>query len=104
MPEFHAGLVGLGALGGLLPDVIRFAKNRQNGFPEWFKKPGYWVGLAVLVVLGGLAAWLGQATDLKTAIAFGFSAPEILSRLFADPTPIKARNIGGFPIRSWWAL
>jgi hypothetical protein len=62
MPEFSLGLVALGAFGGILPDAIRFARNRQQGFPGWFRKIGYWVGLAVLVALGALAAWLGKLT------------------------------------------
>ena len=102
MPDFHLGFFALGAFGGLLPDAIRFAKNRQDGFPGWFRKVGYWVGLAVLVALGALAAWLGQAHDVQSAIALGFTAPEVLSRLFGSPDNQTRGVLGGFPIRSWW--
>src|SRR5262245_6856288 len=72
MPEFSTTFFTLGAVGGLLPDAIRFAKGRHKGFPEWFLYWGYWFGLAMLVVLGGLAAWLGEAQNWKSAIALGF--------------------------------
>jgi hypothetical protein len=102
MPNFDIALVALGALGGLLPDAVRFAKKRQEGFPGWFRKPGYWVGLAVLVVLGALAAWLGQASNWQAAIAMGFTAPEVITRLFGSDSA-QTRGVGGFNIFRWWS-
>src|SRR4051794_20738137 len=98
MPDFNNVLVALGALGGLLPDVIRFVKGREKGFPEWFRLIGYWIGLALLVVLGGLAAWLGQATDWQSAIAMGYAGPEIVSRLFSSENA-QTRGLIDFPLR-----
>jgi hypothetical protein len=94
--------VAFGAVGGLLPDAIRFAKNREKGFPDWFRKIGYWAGLLVLVLLGGFAAWLGRANSVQAALAMGYAAPEILSRLLGDDAP-TLRGAEGFELRKWWA-
>ena len=63
--------VAFGAVGGLLPDAVRFAKDLQQGFPDWFRKIGYWAGLLLLVVLGGFVAWLGRANSVQAALAMG---------------------------------
>jgi hypothetical protein len=102
MPSFDLGLVALGAAAGLLPDAVRFAKGRQQGFPKWFRKPGYWTGLGVLVFLGGLAAWLGQAQTWQTAIALGYAGPEFISRLGGDDG-VTTRSVGSFELTRWWA-
>ena len=94
--------VAFGAVGGLLPDAVRFAKNRQQGFPDWFRKIGYWAGLLLLVVLGGFVAWLGRANSVQAALAMGYAAPEIVSRLGSSDTP-NLRGVGGFELRKWWA-
>jgi hypothetical protein len=103
VPEFNGFFVSMGILGGLLPDAIRFAKGRHKGFPDWASQPGYWVGLLVLLLLGGLAAWLGQPTQWIQAAAMGYAAPEFLSRLFGDDKPTAKGPGGGFPLRKWWA-
>ncbi len=102
MPDFNTGFVVLGALGGILPDAVRFAKKKEEGFPEWFRSLGYWAGLGVLVVLGGAAAWLGQAQDWQSAISMGFAAPEIISRLFGSESAAIHGTGNGFPLRRWW--
>ncbi len=107
MPEFTPFLFWLGVAGGALPDILRFVKGRYSGFPEWFARPGYWIGLLVLMGLGGAAAWLGVATEWKSAVAMGFTAPEVLSRLFSssgqETRSSVARHVGGFPLRDWWS-
>jgi hypothetical protein len=102
MPHLDWTFVALGAVGGLLPDLIRFVKDRQKGFPDWFRKVGYWVGLLLLVVLGGFAAWLGGAKTWQAALAMGYAAPEIISRLVGSDSP-DLRGFGGFSLRKWWA-
>ncbi len=102
MPNLNWTLVSFGALGGLLPDLVRFVKNRQKGFPEWFSKVGYWVALLFLVILGGLVAWLGGAGSWKAALAMGYAAPEIISRLAGSESP-DLRSLAGFEVRKWWA-
>jgi hypothetical protein len=101
MPDFDAGFAAVGAVGGALPDVLRFIKGRHEGFPEWFKKPGFWVALLALVLLGAAAAWLGEANAWQTALALGYAAPEFFSRLAAGEQ-VTLRSADVFPIRRWW--
>lgn len=103
MPEFRLSMAIVGALGGLLPDVLRFIKGRHEGFPNWFRKGGYWVGLALLVVLGGVAAWLGNAKQWQAALALGFGAPEFFSRLAGSESATVRGSGSGFALRRWWA-
>lgn len=102
MPAFNGFFVTIGVLGGLLPDLIRFVKGRHKGFPDWFSQPGYWVGLLILLVLGGIAAWLGQPSQWKQALAMGYAAPEVLSRLVGDDALIVKEG-SRFPLLKWWA-
>lgn len=100
---------GLGCLGGILPDLLRLIKGRHDGAPGYLKDWFYWVMSAVLVLIGGLAAYYGQATGAKEAIAFGFAAPEIISRAFGGSDADRGAPRGGGAnivrkIRSWWAF
>jgi hypothetical protein len=108
MPEFNQSMFWLGVAGGALPDVLRIIKQRYTGFPEWLAQPGYYVGLLLLLALGGLAAWLGGATEWKSALAMGFTAPEVISRLVSAQGDATRGGwtrgmFAGFPLRSWWA-
>jgi hypothetical protein len=94
-----------GAVGGLLPDAIRLVKERHNQtLPPYVKSLNFYVGLILAVALGaGTAALLGAAS-VQEALAYGFGAPEILTRLFSSsgtglgPAHIKRT------LREWWAL
>lgn len=100
------GIFAVGCVGGLIPDTIRVAKDRYKvELPAYWKSPGFWIGLLALVGLGGVAAVAGEAQNAKSALAFGFAAPEILSRGFASDKPLVMRG-GGLisQIRRWWAF
>jgi len=110
-------MVALGCVGGLLPDVIRLVKNRDNSaVPDYLKVPMFWVGFVLLVGMGGFAAWLLGAQDLKQAVAFGYAAPELLSNLAAETKGAGQKKTPGeidrganvttpsesFKLRRWW--
>jgi hypothetical protein len=77
-------LFGFGCLGGALPDLIRLAQNRyKEDLPKYLWSGRFWLGFLALVGLGGLAEWLGGATGVKEALAFGYGGPELLSRLLS---------------------
>jgi hypothetical protein len=93
-------LVGLGCLGGMLPDIIRIIKNRyQAELPDYLWHGNFWLGFFFLVFLGGLAAWLGAAKEYKDALAFGFAAPEFVSRLLSGDG--NRAGPGGDILRFW---
>jgi len=79
-------LIAVGCAGGLLPDIVRLIKGRYEEFPGYLKSASFWIGLALLAGIGGLAAWWGAAGDAKEALAYGYSAPELLSRLASKAT------------------
>jgi hypothetical protein len=77
-------LVLCGCGGGLLPDVLRLVKSRYENDPlPYLRSWRLWVSLAMLVPLGGLVAWLLESRTPLQAVAFGYAAPELLSRVLA---------------------
>jgi hypothetical protein len=96
-------MIGIGCGGGAIPDIIRFAKGRyKEELPAHYKSLNFWIGFAFLVALGGLAAGLGGATDPKAALAYGFGAPEIISRLLSSGPVVMSgpQKI----ISRWWSF
>jgi len=109
MPPFNEPLFFFGCAAALIPDVLRIVKTRHNPhLPAYMKSFNFWLGLILLVALGGLAAWLAGAKDIKEALAYGYAAPEFISRLLSEPTTgamgVKAkRGAPGLGVRLWWA-
>lgn len=90
-----------GALGGLLPDILKIIENRYTGeFPGYFKKLMFWIGLILMVALGSLCAYLFEPEKPVNAIALGFAAPRILRDLASKPE--KKLMPEKFEIRKWW--
>ncbi len=119
-------IILIGCLGGLIPDMLRIVKGRHEAkLPEYLRYANFWLGLVLLVVIGGLAAWLAEATEVKQALAYGYAAPELISRIFSktsehvnngndnvrslepDPAltqPGQSREASGnFQLLDWWA-
>jgi len=92
-----------GAVGGALPDIIRIIKNRYGKFPEYLKSPIFWIGFILLVALGGFVAWLGDAKDIKAALAFGYAGPEFVSRLFGKTVDQEDRGTKEFKLFQFWS-
>ncbi|MGK9235193.1 hypothetical protein KXS07_26275 [Inquilinus limosus] len=101
-------IFALGCLGGALPDLLRLIKGRHDGAPQFLRDWFFWLMFAGLVLLGGLAALLGQADEAKEAVAFGFAAPEVVSRAFGGgragllPRPVGPGLMRR--LRWWWAI
>jgi len=86
--------VVLGCVGGALPDVVRVIKSRE--LPA--SSGGFWLGLILQVALGGFVSWLAAATTAKEAVAYGFAAPEVITRLVST----TRQERGEFNLREWW--
>ncbi len=103
-----ANIILLGALGGLVPDVLRFIKGRHKEMPGYLQKPQFYIGVVLLAGLGALAAWLMEAADVKQALAYGYAAPEVLSRLFAKTTGAVSadRSLAAEEqtVPQWWSM
>lgn len=103
-----AEIFALGCLGGALPDLLRLIKGRHDGAPRFLRDWFFWLMFAGLVALGGLAALLGQADEAKEALAFGFAAPEVVSRAFGGSRAGSLSHPVGpgllKRLRWWWAI
>ncbi|MBW8727998.1 MAG: hypothetical protein JF625_23000 [Inquilinus limosus] len=102
-----AEIFALGCLGGALPDVLRLIKGRHDGAPQFLRDWFFWLMFADLVLLGGAAALLGRADEAMEAVAFGFTAPEVVSRAFGGGrSDLLSRPDGGLMqrLRWWWAI
>ncbi|MCB0076169.1 MAG: hypothetical protein KDD73_02025 [Anaerolineales bacterium] len=111
MPAFNSTWFILGCIGGLLPDVLRLIKSRYDGkLPDYFGTQTFWLGLVLLVLVGGAAAWLGGANSFVDALAIGFAAPEFVSRFLGTRNDAgTVRALGQEPepskgIRQWWGV
>jgi len=100
-------LIAIGCAGGVVPDLIRFAKARYDtNVADYFKHWNFWLGLLVLVALGGIAAALSEPTTTAQALALGYAAPEFFSKILAQP-PAKSTEESvqpeAFSVRRWWS-
>lgn len=82
----NPNLIWIGAAGGLIPDVLRLINGRMGPPPVYLKSANFWLSLALLAGVGALSAYVGEAADVKQALAFGFGGPEFLSRLLGNVT------------------
>jgi hypothetical protein len=102
-----------GCFGALVPDILRVIRERYQPKILYLRYAPFWIGLALLVGLGGLLAYWCKADTIQAALAYGFSGPEIVTRLLATltrpPSAIGGAAGGGavpaprLNIREWWA-
>jgi len=107
MPSFDITVFLLGCLGGTLPDILKVIKNRYNKkIGSYYKRTNFWLGLILLIGIGGLAAWILDAQSAKDALIYGFAAPEIFSKILSEPlvdSNITKRGTGELRLRQWWS-
>lgn len=103
-----ANQILLGALGGLIPDIVRVVRNRYDPtLPVYLKSIVFYVGLVLGMALGALASVLLHAQTPQEALALGFGAPEILTRLLGGQPAAalpKAGTAAAVPrtLGRWW--
>src|SRR5882672_9202444 len=98
---------GLGFVGGLLPDLLRIIKGKEQKPPDYLKSAFFWICVLIQAAIGGgTAILLTKSDDALKALALGFSAPEILTRLLSGAA--KDRGVGDIGLvakmRAWWAI
>jgi hypothetical protein len=84
-----------GAAGGALPDVLRIIAGRHGEAPPWLRSTYFWVSLALLVVIGGAAAYVATPDKIVTALVMGYSAPSIISKALSNENPPPSLGGGG---------
>jgi hypothetical protein len=99
-------LIVAGCIGALTPELIRIAKGPTAGV---FTAPGYWVQLFAQLVLSAVVAHYMEPKNAIEAFTFGFTAPQLATRLAAAKTqaPPASPPPGGGPPRFhpriWWS-
>ena len=102
MPVFSLNFFLFGCLGGLLPDILRLINSKYDPTtPQYLKTAKFWIILLLQVALGGLTAWLLGAATVRDALIFGFTAPEVITRLVGDPEPGGRIADRGMSARAW---
>lgn len=84
MPPVNATCITFKWIGVLLPELLRFIKGRTKGFPDYWTKPGFWLGLVFLAVLRRFTALVGGANEVKVALAYGYGAAGLLPGLISS--------------------
>ena len=96
----------LGCAGGALPDILRLIAGRHGDAPSYLGSIYFWISLVLLIFLGGGAAHLLHPEQWISALAIGYSAPSVLSKLLSDPKVGPAERSVAAPsssLRGWWA-
>lgn len=82
-------IIGLGIVGGLLAELLRWYKLRDSpSLPVYLKSRRYWIVTILMIFAGGFIAWLyGEIGSLNAILAVnvGASAPLILAGLLKTP-------------------
>jgi hypothetical protein len=97
-----------GAIGGLLPDLVRIAKAK--GEMSVVGGANILISMVVLAALGAVAAFLTDTVTeglptVISAVTAGFTGPEVISRLVGgggggrEATRTQPRSVTG-----WWQV
>jgi hypothetical protein len=103
-------VVLLGALGGLLPDLLRIAKAK--GDLGQVGGANVLISMVVLAVIGAVASVVADNVDpnqatLISSVTAGFTGPEVISRIAGATTSGgggRAMGAGGRGILGWWSV
>jgi len=99
--QFNWIVFGVGSLGGVLAEVLKWYQlKEQPNPPAYFKSGMYWAITVIMALAGGLLAVIQQVDpkQLLLALNIGISAPMILKGL-AAATPIQPPQAGGAPVK-----
>ncbi len=106
----------LGAIGGLLPDLLRIAKAKGN-VGDAGGTTNVLISMLVLAIIGAIAALAADSVDTNRAsvlasLTAGFTGPEVISRLVGgvtaprggDTRDGRAAGSGASGLTRWWSV
>lgn len=94
--DSELAVFGVGFAGGLANEILHWWGLRENPqFPEYAKRPLYWIVTFAMLLLGGGLAWLqlGGHADGLIAFQIGLAAPMLLQKL-AKAAPDRSGGMG----------
>jgi len=107
-PFEHGDLLLAALGGGIIPDLLRFARGRFGNEVPIPRLGIYVLGLICQLAIAALAVLLVEPTTILAALSTGFAGPEIVTRLLATPSSATvASAAAGQPgqhpgLRAWW--
>ncbi len=108
MPAFDLSLFLFGCLGGVFPEVLRIIRNMHSeDVLSYLAKWQFWLGVVLLIIVGGVTAWVMTAASDKDALVYGYASPQILSQLAGAVAPEPPPHQGPgrkpeFNLFKWW--
>lgn len=82
----------VGCAGGAISEVLHWWNLRHKpNFPKYAGTPKYWILTSLMIIMGGLIAWLyfGQRAEGIIAAHVGLSAPLILQKMTVSIPGVK---------------
>ncbi|RWA62924.1 hypothetical protein [Mesorhizobium sp.] len=96
----------LGAVGGVLPDIIRIIRKRFEATPAYVKRRAYWLSVGFLAIVGAVASVTAHAGTAHEAMAYGAGSFALLTQAVGQS---DEKHLGGADeasiftqIRTWW--
>ena len=89
----------VGCAGGVVSEILHWWNLRYKpNFPKYAGTPKYWVLTILMILVGGLIAWLyfGQKAESIVAAHVGLSAPLILQKMTVSVPDVKGAR-GALP-------
>ena len=90
-------IFGVGCAGGVLTELLHWwALRESHQLPAYAKSLFYWIVTLVMILAGGLMAWLyfGERAEAIIVLHIGLSAPLILQKLATTmPEQQGAKNL-----------
>lgn len=96
----------LGALGGVLPDLIKAIRKRFEKMPIYFGRGWYWLNVAFLAIIGAIVSAIAHPSTIQEALAYGAGALALVTQALAQN---DEQHLGATErvntvrqIRAWW--
>ncbi|MBX9778550.1 MAG: hypothetical protein K2Y71_29605 [Xanthobacteraceae bacterium] len=90
-----------GAVGGIVPDILRLIRERHGEAPTYLAKWHFWLGLVLSMAVGAFVAWIFAPSKVLDAVAYGIAAPSVLQGLAADKSKEPKLSAASGLIDSW---
>ncbi|WP_422384568.1 hypothetical protein [Roseibium album] len=101
---YHAALAG--ALGAVLPDLIKIIRKRFQKRPVYLGRAWYWFVLLIMAGIGAAVSSFKGPSDFIEAMALGAAAPVLIERALAVDEDAHLSAVSEISVfqraRRWW--
>ena len=96
----------VGALGGVLPDLIKVIRKRFQKMPTYLGRGWYWLNVLFLAIIGAIASAIAHPGTIHEALAYGAGSLAILTQALGQS---DEQHLGDAEqvnpirqLRAWW--